>query len=321
MSRHSPIPVTILTGFLGAGKTTLLNSILRQKHTHKFGVILNEMADIGIDDQLVELRDEEVMLMKNGCICCTVRTDLVRGIQQLLKRGGFDYLLIETTGIANPTPIVETFYNLPALSSYVRLDSIATVVDAEQIGRQAQAERVAADQIAMADFILLNKIDLVSAADLQKVETAVRSANPHARIFRSTRSEIDLHQLLDVNAFNVDGKLVPHMPASLAQDHEHGSISSVALTLDGLFDGFKLESFVQQLSVRERVYRSKGIVAIAGSRRRAVFHGVNNRFTIFWDRAWKRGEPRQSQLVFIGKALQHAAIDAGLRSCLMKTIG
>jgi G3E family GTPase len=262
-------------------------------------------------------------LMKNGCMCCTVRTDLVRGIQQILKRGGIDYLLVETTGVANPRPIAETFYNIPALSPLVRLDSIVTVVDAEQIARQAQQERVAVDQIAMADFILLNKIDLATETELQRVERSVRAINPHARLFRSKNSEIDLRNVLDVNAFKVDGNdalASGFVEVDGERQHEHASICALSFDLDGMLDAFKFQSFVQELAQRERVYRSKGIVAIGGNRRRAVFHGVNNRFTIYWDRAWKRDEVRKSQLVFIGKKLQRDRIECGLRRCLLHRV-
>jgi len=319
MDSTSPIPATILTGFLGAGKTTLLNSILRQERTYKFGIILNEMAEIGIDDQLIETRSEEIMLMKNGCICCTVRKDLVQSIQQLLRRGGFDYLLIETTGIANPQPIAQTFFNVSALSSFVRLDSIVTVVDAEQIDEQVRQERVAIDQIVMGDFILLNKTDLASESRLAQIEDNIRKINPHAVVYRSQHAAIDLHNLLDRNAFNVEVGFTydPVTPEAASHAHHHEDIASISLRVNGMFDGFRFEAFLKDLALRHRVYRSKGIVAIAGSRRRAVFHGVNNRFTIYMDRNWGKSEARESKLVFIGKGLSHVAIDTALRQCLL----
>src|SRR5580704_9606792 len=189
-----PIPATILTGFLGAGKTTLLNYILKEQNTYKFGIIVNEVGEIGIDGQLVENASEEMIQLNNGCVCCTVRKDLVKGVQRLLERGGFDYLLVETTGIADPGPVAQTFLNIPQLTKYVRLDSIITVVDAEQIGKQMKETETAREQVAMADFILLNKIDLVSAPELAAVEETIRDLNPQAELFRTDHSHVNLGQ-------------------------------------------------------------------------------------------------------------------------------
>jgi len=316
----APIPASILTGFLGAGKTTLLNYILGQQHGYKFGIIVNEIGEIGIDGQLVENQREEIVQMNNGCVCCTVRKDLVKGIQQLLKRGGFDYLLIETTGIAEPGPIAQTFMNIPQLQQMVRLDSIITVVDAEQIHRQMKDTETAREQIAMADFVLLNKTDLVPAEKLDSLEQEIRSLNPHTQIFRTNKSQVNLKQLLDMNAFDVDHKLTvnPDFLNEFKNGRHHDDIVSHAFQFDKPFEVEKLESFVQRLSEEEKVFRSKGIVWIAQNPRRAVFHGVNNRFTIFWDRLWNKDETRKSQLVFIGKDLQKEKIERQLRECLAK---
>ncbi len=317
MTETKPIPATILTGFLGAGKTTLLNYILQQQHGYKFGIIVNEVGEIGIDHQLVENQSDEIVQMNNGCVCCTIRKDLVRGIQKLLTRGGFDYLLIETTGIADPAPVAQTFLNIPALQKFVRLDSIITVVDAEQIVRQMRETATAREQIAMADFVLLNKTDLVEEQALGEVEDAVHRLNPHARLFRTNHSEVNLKEMLDMNAFDVDQKLAvdPRFLDEL-QERAHGDIQSFAFRFERPLDVYRFEAFVRRLSEREKVYRSKGIIAIKGNPRRAVFHGVNNRFTIFWDRLWEKDETRVSQLVFIGKDLRRGAIGEELEACL-----
>ena len=313
----NPVPVTILSGFLGAGKTTLLNYILKQNHGYKFAVIINEVGKIGIDGALIEKTDDDVLELSNGCVCCTVRKDLVKGVQNLVKKGGFDYLLIETTGIADPGPVAQTFLNIPQLQQYVRMDSIITVVDSEQIEKQMKETETAREQVAMADFLLLNKSDLVSPEQLDHLEAKVRELNPHATIFRTSQSQANLKEILDMNAFKVDQKLAvdPEFLNELNTRHHH-DIQSFSFEFDKPFNIEKFEFFVQQLSEKEKVLRSKGFISIVGNPRRAIFHGVNNRFTIMWDRLWEKDEKRTSQLVFIGKHLDDKKIRAEIEKCL-----
>jgi G3E family GTPase len=317
MTTTKPVPVSILTGFLGAGKTTLLNYILKQQHGYKFAVIVNEVGKIGIDGMLVENQKDEVVQMNNGCLCCTVRKDLVKGVQNLIKKGGFDYLLIETTGIADPGPVAQTFLNIPQLQQFVRLDSIITVVDSEQIEKQMKETETAREQVAMADFLLLNKTDLVEEAKLAALETKVRELNPHATLFRTNQSQVNLKELLDMHAFDLDRKLAvdPEFLNELQTRHHH-DINSFAFEFEKPFNIEALELFVQELSEKEKIYRSKGFLWISGNPRRAIFHGVNNRFTLMWDRLWEKDEKRQSQLVFIGKNLSEARVRKELEKCI-----
>jgi G3E family GTPase len=267
----------------------------------------------------VQNQKEEVVQMNNGCLCCTIRKDLVKGVQELVKKGGFDYLLIETTGIADPGPVAQTFLNIPQLQQYVRLDSIITVVDSEQIEKQMKETDTAREQVSMADFILLNKTDLVSEDQLQALEKKVLELNPHATIFRTDHSQANLKELLDMHAFKLDRKLQadPDFLNELQQRHHH-DIVSFSFEFDQPFHVEALELFVQELSDKEKIYRSKGFLWIAGNPRRAIFHGVNNRFTLMWDRLWEKDEKRSSQLVFIGKHLDEGKVRRELEKCLAK---
>ena len=313
------IPVTVLTGYLGAGKTTLLNRILTEQHGKKYAVIVNEFGDEGIDNDLVVNADEEVFEMNNGCICCTVRGDLINIITTLVKRkDGFDGILIETTGLADPAPVVQTFFVDEDVKRKVSLDSVVTLVDAFHFLDRVEDGHEALEQVAFADIILLNKVDLVAPDDLQKVEARIRSINPHATVHKTERADIDLGRVLDRGAFDLQRIL--HIEPDLLtgeDDHEHDqSITSVSLKVNGALDSKKFSAWISEL-IRTRgtdIFRSKGILSLAGQDRRYVFQGVHMVMDSTWGEAWTTSD-RDSRLVFIGRDLQTETLKLGFEAC------
>jgi G3E family GTPase len=329
MAANDKVPVTVLTGFLGSGKTTLLNHILTEQHGLKIAVIENEFGEVGIDDALVLDAEEEIFEMNNGCICCTVRGDLIRILGNLMKRRDrFDQILIETTGLADPAPVAQTFFVDDEMSSQLRLDAIVTVVDAKHLlahlddDKPTGVENEAVEQLAFADRVVLNKVDLVpDPAELAELEARIRSINGLAPIIRTAYGKVDLDAILDVGAFDLD-RVLAEDPSFLDLDAEHQhdqSVSSVGIEVRGAVDVDRLNGWLSPL-LRDKgadIFRSKGILAIDGWEERYVFQGVHMLLDGRADRAWQAGEDRVNRLVFIGRNLDRAQLEQGFRACLV----
>ena len=344
------IPVIVLTGYLGAGKTTLLNRILRDPQGRRYAVIVNEFGEIGIDGELIVGADEEMVELSNGCVCCTVRGDLIRTVRTLLARPKRpDAIIVETTGLAAPGPLAQTFLVDPLLSNRTVIDSITTLVDARTVSARLRDSREAVEQIAFADIIVLNKTDQVAAGAADAVEAEVRRINPFAPIHRAVRGAVDLRRILGRGAFDLD-RLVAIEPQLLAASacgepghvhdddcghhhhhHDHhahdaaahrhlADIQSVSLTSDRAMDRERIEAWLAHVIETDGrdILRAKGIVDIAGEDRRLVFQAVHMQLEGDLQRPWRPGEARQSRLVFIGRYLDGAALRAGFLACVAK---
>ncbi len=343
------IPVTVLTGYLGAGKTTLLNRILSEPHGKKYAVIVNEFGEIGIDNDLVVGADEEIFEMNNGCICCTVRGDLIRILDGLIRRkGNFDAIIVETTGLADPAPVAQTFFMDETVGRRTKLDAVVTVTDAKWLNERLKDAPEAKNQIAFADVILVNKTDLVTSEQLNEVEARIRGINAYAKLHKTERAKIPLDAVLGRNAFDLD-RILDLEPDFLSaddhhhdhdHDHDHGhhhddedvgahahgrlkhyhdeEIQSIALRTEKPLDPDKFFPWVQDLVQKEgpNILRCKGILAFKDDEERFVFQGVHMILDGDHQRPWKPGEQRDSRMVFIGRNLPGGLISEGFENCV-----
>jgi len=345
-------PVTVLTGYLGAGKTTLLNRILTEDHGKRYAVIVNEFGEVGIDNDLIVGADEEVFEMNNGCVCCTVRGDLIRVLSGLMKRkGGFDAIIVETTGLADPGPVAQTFFVDEDVRARTELDSVTTVVDALHLPLRLADSREAVEQIAFADQIVLNKTDLVTEAQLRDVEARIRRLNPLAPIHRAQRSNVPLDLILGRGGFDLSRitELQPeflnpahgeaghvhdedcdhdhdhdHHGHDHHHDHDHphdhaaeAGIRGISLTLDRPLNGNRVTAWLNDVLQAQGpdILRAKGILDVAGENRRLVFQAVHMILEGDFQGDWKPGDNRSSRMVFIGRNLDEAALRAGFEAC------
>jgi len=313
------VPVTILTGFLGAGKTTLLNRILTTEHGHRVAVIVNEFGEVGIDHHLLIASEQEIVQMNNGCICCTVQGDLLRALFDILERKSqFDSLLIETTGLADPAPVAQTFFVDERIRREFHLNAIVTVVDAKHIWNDLDTSTEAQEQIAFADLILLNKTDLAAPEELEGVEQKVRGLNSPARLYRTRNADLDLNTLLEMRNLSPEERLAA-TPDLVSGNHDHSpAISTVSLVDPGELDGMSISHWFRSLISEQgaSILRMKGILNLRGDPDQFVFQGVHMMFEGRPGRQWEKGETRMNRLVFIGRDLDAPKIREGFRGCL-----
>lgn len=334
------IPVTLLTGFLGAGKTTLLNRILSDAHQHRYAVVVNEFGEVGIDGDLVIASDENLFEMNNGCICCTVRGDLIETLHQLLKRlETFDAVIIETTGLADPGPVAQTFFVDPKLQAHFQLDSITTLVDAKHLPQSLDQAAEAAEQIAFADHIILNKTDLVSATELRERQQLITTLNPFAKQTMAKHAEVDLSSILNQGRFDLS-RLASHFDAASQPahgqpghqhtehcDHQHDTSDTVESHLSGIsscvivqhepLDGDKVSDWLADYlaTYGQDILRVKGIVNVTNEERRMVFHGVHMMVEGDFQQPWRNGENRETRMVWIGRNLNKEQLQDALNNC------
>jgi G3E family GTPase len=326
MEDSNMVPVTILTGFLGSGKTTLLNRILKEDHGHRIAVIENEFGETGVDNEIIETGDEQIVEMNNGCICCTVRGDLIRILGTLKEKrdGGklnFDRVVIETTGMADPGPVAQTFFTDEEIGNYYLLDSIITLVDAKHAPKQLDEFHEAQEQVGFADRILLSKTDLVSQDETDSLSKRLKRMNPRAPIKKVHFGDAPIGEVLDIRGFNLNAILQLDPEFLVDSHHEHhDQVESFVFRSQKPFDGQKLEQF---LSGMIQVYgpdllRYKGVLWMKGNPRRVVFQGVHMMMGGDMGKPWGKGEKKQSIMVFIGKKLPKDIFIAGMEECLAK---
>ncbi len=319
------VPATVITGFLGSGKTTLINRILREQHGRKLAVIVNEFGEISIDGQLV-IHDQEQQLVEfnNGCLCCTVRGDLIETLGKLQERAGtLDGILIETTGLADPAPVASTFFADDQVKAGIKLDAFVTVVDAVNLERNLDQCNEAVEQVAFSDIVLINKMDLVSSAQVEKIEQRVRALNPLAKIYHTTNAEIDLAGIIGIGAFDLVQKLEVDPEFLGNHEHEHdAAIGSFVLEETRPIDINKLMIWMNAMAQErgDSLYRTKGIFYAHGFEERLVFQSVRMLTTLRRDRFWQPDETKMTQFVVIGKNLDREEFARGLAGCVFGPI-
>ena len=322
-SRH--VPVTILTGFLGSGKTTLLNRILKEQHGHRIAVIENEFGEEGVDnDLLLQDREEQIVEMNNGCICCTVRGDLIRILGDLKERRSsgelaFDRVVIETTGLADPGPVAQTFFLDDDIADYFLLDAVITIVDAKHGEKQLDEHTEAQEQVGFADRILMSKVDLVDEQDQERLRRRLGRMNPRAPIRPVHFGQAEIGEILDIRGFNLNAILEIDPQFLTSDEHDHDdAVQSFVFRSNKPFDPLKLEDFLGGLIqvYGQDMLRYKGLLFMKGSDRQTVFQGVHMMMGADTGRRWQPGEKPSSRMVFIGRNLPKDTFIKGLEQCL-----